>query len=98
MLPERPVWIFVIPGAQLPGGAFTSREAAEVWIAARRLTGTLTAHPLDEGAFNWTLRTSVVTGRFAHVRAETVAVEVVVPGERWDVEVFADGTRQCATI
>ena len=27
----------------------------------------------------------------AHFRAETVAVEVVVPGERWEIEFFADG-------
>lgn len=51
------------PGAQFPGGAFTSREAAEAWIAARRLTGTLTAYPLDEGNFDWAFRTGVVTGR-----------------------------------
>ena len=27
-----------------------------------------------------------------HFRAETIAVQVVVPGERWEVEFFADGT------
>jgi hypothetical protein len=27
----------------------------------------------------------------AHFRDETIAVEVVVPGERWEVEFFADG-------
>jgi hypothetical protein len=28
----------------------------------------------------------------AHFRDETVAVEVVVPGERWEIEFFADGS------
>ena len=28
----------------------------------------------------------------SHFRAETVAVEIAVPGERWEVEFFADGT------
>lgn len=27
----------------------------------------------------------------AHGRPETIAVEVAVPGERWEVEFFADG-------
>ena len=27
----------------------------------------------------------------AHTRPETIAVEIVVPGERWEVEFFADG-------
>ena len=28
----------------------------------------------------------------AHFRDETLAVEVVVPGERWEIEFFADGS------
>lgn len=27
----------------------------------------------------------------AHFRTETIAVEIVMPGERWEVEFFADG-------
>lgn len=63
MLPEHPVWIFVGSGARFPGGAFSSRERAEEWIAARRLTGVLTAYPLDEGCFDWAHRVGAVTGR-----------------------------------
>jgi hypothetical protein len=29
--------------------------------------------------------------RLSHVRPEAVMVEVAVPGERWEVEFFADG-------
>lgn len=29
-----------------------------------------------------------------HVRPETVMVAVTVPGERWEVEFFADGRRE----
>jgi hypothetical protein len=53
----------VSAGAQFPGGAFSSRERAEAWIAERRLSGMLTAYPLDEGAFDWALRVGAVTGR-----------------------------------
>lgn len=30
--------------------------------------------------------------RLSRVRAEAIMVEVAVPGERWEVEFFADGT------
>ena len=43
--------------------SFTSREEAEKWIRARRLSGVLTAYPLDEGCFDWAVRHRLVTGR-----------------------------------
>lgn len=30
--------------------------------------------------------------RLSHFREETVAVELAIPGERWEIEFFADGT------
>ena len=63
MLPEKHVWIFNGTGARFPAGAFTSRALAEEWIRARRLSGMLTAYPLDEGVFDWALRHDFVTGR-----------------------------------
>jgi hypothetical protein len=63
MLPEKHVWIFNGPGARFPAGAFTSRGLAEEWIRARRLSGVLTAYPLDEGVFDWAMRHDLVTGR-----------------------------------
>lgn len=29
--------------------------------------------------------------RLSHIREETIAVELAVPGERWEVEFFPDG-------
>ena len=63
MLPEKHVWIFNGTGAQFPAGAFTSRGLAEEWIRTRRLSGVLTAYPLDEGVFDWARRQNLVTGR-----------------------------------
>ena len=63
MLPERHLWIFNGTNSQFPGGVFTSRELAETWIRTRRLSGTLTAYPIDEGCFDWALRVGAVTGR-----------------------------------
>jgi hypothetical protein len=53
MLPELHVWVFTTPKCSFPGGVFTSREGAEAWIRERRLTGILTAYPVDEGCFDW---------------------------------------------
>jgi len=33
-----------------------------------------------------------LTYRLSHFREDTVAVELAVPGERWEVEFYADGT------
>ena len=63
MLPAKHVWVFVGEGGPSPGGVFSSRANAEAWIRARKLSGTLTAYPVDEGVFDWALRTGAVTGR-----------------------------------
>lgn len=33
-----------------------------------------------------------LTYRLSHFREDTIAVELAVPGERWEVEFFADGS------
>ncbi len=33
-----------------------------------------------------------ISYRLSHFREETVAVELAIPGERWEVEFFADGS------
>ena len=63
VIPEKHVWIFNGEGGRFPGGVFTSRSAAEAWIRARKLSGILTAYPLDEGCFEWALRNDLVTGK-----------------------------------
>jgi hypothetical protein len=63
MIPEKHVWVFNGDGGHLPGGVFSSRARAEEWIGSRKLTGVLTAYPVDEGSFDWALRHDLVTGR-----------------------------------
>ncbi len=63
MIPEKHVWIFNGAEGRFPGGVFTSRSAAEDWIRRRKLSGILTAYPLDEGCFDWALRQGLVTGK-----------------------------------
>jgi hypothetical protein len=50
--PQRS-WVWLFFGGTEVGGAFSSRERAEEWIAAHELSGTLTRHPLDNGAWDY---------------------------------------------
>jgi hypothetical protein len=52
------IWVFS-GGRQFPGGVFTSVEKAETWIAQHGLTGVLTRYPVDEGCFDWAIRTGL---------------------------------------
>ena len=63
MTSDQTVWVFQGEGGRFPGGVFTTRELAEKWIKERRLSGILTAYPLDEGCFDWAMREELVTGR-----------------------------------
>ncbi len=58
VLPEQHVWVFN-GGRRFPGGVFTTVDLAEAWISRHRLTGVLTAYPLDEGCFDWAVRQGV---------------------------------------
>lgn len=49
----KQVWVFNGAGSRFPSGVFASKESALSWIQHRKLTGTLTAYPLDEGAYEW---------------------------------------------
>lgn len=47
------VWVFKAEGAPFPAGVFTRASAADEWIAKHRLSGVLTAYPLDHGTYDW---------------------------------------------
>jgi len=55
MIPDQHIWVFN-GSRQFPGGLFTTIERAETWIRKHRLTGVLTAYPVDEGCFDWAVR------------------------------------------
>jgi hypothetical protein len=57
MAAPRLIWIFHASGARFAGGAFEDVAMAEFWIGKHSLTGVLTAYPIDEGCFDWALRT-----------------------------------------
>jgi hypothetical protein len=49
------VWVFVGEHAAFPSGVFTTRERADSWIRNHRLSGVLTAYPVDQGAYDWAI-------------------------------------------
>ncbi len=60
------IWVFHGAGARFAGGVFGNREAGLSWAAKHALTGVLTCYPLNEGAYDWALR----SGAFAPKRPE----------------------------
>jgi hypothetical protein len=63
--PAGLVWLFHGEGAAFAGGVFSTRASAEGWIRDRRLSGILTAYPVDVGVYDW----AVAAGHF-HPRHE----------------------------
>ena len=46
------VWVFNGARSQFPAGVFSERALAEAWIKQYKLTGVLTAYPLDKGVYD----------------------------------------------
>jgi len=57
MAAQRYIWIFHASDARFAGGAFEALVMAELRIQKHRLNGVLTGYPVDEGCFDWCLRT-----------------------------------------
>jgi len=53
MRPENNIWIFVGEGGRFPSSAFTEIDEAESWIAQHKLSGMLSAMPVNQGLFEW---------------------------------------------
>jgi hypothetical protein len=53
-------WVFTGAGGRFASGVFASVEKADAWVARHKLTGTLTACPLDVGVWDW----PVAAGKF----------------------------------
>ena len=54
------IWIFNGGKSSLPSGAFSSRSLAEEWISKNKLTGILTAYPVNISVYDW----AIGLGRF----------------------------------
>lgn len=57
------VWVFNAERATFPCGVFSTAAAADDWIQKHRLTGVLTAYPLNHGVYDWAIETGHFGGR-----------------------------------
>lgn len=85
------VWIFNGPRSQFPSGVFTQLESAEAWIRAHRLSGVLTAYPVDVGTYDW----AVDAGRFKPQRDDQRSADFIARFSSASQEHYhyEDGTR-----
>lgn len=63
MVPEKHVSVFNCGNKGFPGGVFTDRAKAESWIETHRLSGVLTAYPVDEGCYDFAIRYELLSRR-----------------------------------
>jgi hypothetical protein len=52
------IWVFNGKSrgpTNFPGAVFSSRENAEKWISNNKLSGVLTAYPLDTSVYDWAI-------------------------------------------
>ena len=52
---NRFVWVFNGETGLFPSAVFSERKLAEDWIREQKLSGTLTAYPVDISAYQWCL-------------------------------------------
>ena len=62
----KKVWVFNGENSSLPSAIFTERSLAEEWIEKYKLSGILTAYPLNISAYDW----AVEKGYFKPKREE----------------------------
>lgn len=75
---DQYIWVFNGANWQLPGGVFSARSLANRWIFLNKLSGLLTAYPLDIGVYDWAVREGILEGekapdfiaRFSHATLE----------------------------
>ena len=66
---DATIWLFHGDGGRFAGGAFTSRDRAEAWIAQHGLSGVLTRYPVDVGVFDWAIDSGLFEPRKPHESA-----------------------------
>jgi hypothetical protein len=59
------VWVIVGEQGKCTSGVFSDLDSAEQWISLHSLTGLLSQYPLNEGAFDWAVKTERIKRSFA---------------------------------
>lgn len=53
MIPTNNIWVFIGENGRFPSASFTVLSDAEAWVKKYKLTGMLSAMPLNQGLFDW---------------------------------------------
>ncbi len=70
---NQEVWVFNGAGARFASAVFSTREAAEEWIARHSLAGILTKYPVDIAVYDW----AVANGAFNPKKEEHSQAEFI---------------------
>jgi len=57
------VWVFSGNGGSFPAAVFSTKHLAEEWIRSTGVSGTLTEHPLNISAYEWSITNGSFTPR-----------------------------------
>lgn len=57
---HQKIWVFNGAQTQFSGGVFDDLDKAEFWIKENKLTGLLTAYPLNQGTLDWAIENNMV--------------------------------------
>jgi hypothetical protein len=53
MIPNNNIWIFIGENGRFPSASFSQLSDAEAWVSKNKLSGMLSAMPLNQGLFEW---------------------------------------------
>lgn len=63
---DNAIWIFHGAGGRFASAAFKDFNKAETWISNHKLTGILTAYPIDIGVYDWAIENGLLGIRKPH--------------------------------
>ncbi|PSL26372.1 DUF7710 domain-containing protein [Chitinophaga ginsengisoli] len=55
------IWVFHGINGRFASGVFTERKLAKEWIFLHKLTGVLTAYPVNIGVYDWAISSGIFT-------------------------------------
>jgi hypothetical protein len=63
---DKAIWIFHGSGGRFASGAFSDFNKAEAWIYKYKLSGLLTAYPIDVGVYDWAIEYNLFEVKKSH--------------------------------
>jgi hypothetical protein len=85
------IWVFHGINGRFASGVFDTLQLAETWISQHKLTGVLTAYPLNTGAYDWAVTNQFFTPtKEVHATAEFIGRFSAATQEHFH---YADGSR-----